>query len=110
MLARPKITEIQADTLPVQVRPGLPPEMVSEYVQRCLTAVPAARAALDQHDYGHLRVLGHRLKGSGGGYGIYRLTEIGSAIEAAAVRDDGAELRRQVGVLDEYLHGIEILP
>ncbi len=83
--------------------------MVVAYVQRCIAALPDAEVALDNLDHNYLRVYGHRLKGSGGGYGIPRLTEIGSAIEQAAKRGDTAELQTRLAALEVYLKRIEIL-
>ena len=100
---------MQAEKIPVQAPPGIPAKMVTEYVNRCLTALPDAKTALDRSDDGHLRVFGHRLRGSGGAYGIPGLTEIGSVIEEAALRGDTDELRRQVTALEAYLYRIEIL-
>lgn len=82
--------------------------MVNAYVQRCRAALPDVEAALDRLDYKYLRVYGHGLKGSGGGYGIPRLTEIGAVIEAAAKRGETAELQNQLATLEVYLNRIEI--
>ena len=101
---------MQAEKIAVQAPPGIPPRMVTEYVNRCLTALPVAMTALDRSDYDHMRVLGHRLKGSGGAYGIPALTEMGSVIEEAALRGDTAELRREFAELEAYLRRVEILP
>jgi HPt (histidine-containing phosphotransfer) domain-containing protein len=83
--------------------------MVTEYVNRCVAALPIALEALDRSDYGHMRIFGHRLRGSGGAYGIPALTEIGSAIENAAFKLDTSELRLQVAALEACLSQIEIL-
>ena len=100
---------MQTEKTSVQAPRGVPSKMVTEYVNRCLRTLPDALAALDRSDHAYLRIFGHRLKGTGGAYGIPALTEIGSAIEAAAGRDDATELRRQVASLEECLNRIEIL-
>jgi HPt (histidine-containing phosphotransfer) domain-containing protein len=100
---------VQAEKISVQVPQGLPAGMVADYVQRCLAALPEARAAVVGLDHNYLRVYGHRLKGSGGGYGIPVLTEIGSFIEAAARRGDTDEIQEQIAGLEGYLNRIEIL-
>ncbi len=82
--------------------------MVKEYVQRCRAALPAAQAAIENLDHKYLRVYGHGLKGSGGGYGVPRLTEVGAVIEEAAKRGDTGELREQLAKLETYLSRIEI--
>jgi HPt (histidine-containing phosphotransfer) domain-containing protein len=101
---------VQVEKASIQPPPGIPASMVAAYVQRWVMALPDARAALAGSDHNALRVLGHRLKGSGGGYGIPQLTQIGARIEEAAKRGDAAELRMQVGVLEVYLNRIEVLP
>jgi HPt (histidine-containing phosphotransfer) domain-containing protein len=82
--------------------------MVTAYVNRYLIALTVAKTALDQSDYGHLRVFGHRLSGTGAAYGIPALSQMGSAIEKAARRDDMTELWLQVDDLEEYLNRLEI--
>ena len=100
---------MQTERIMIQAPPGIPARMVTEYVDRYLNALAVAQTALDRSDFGHMRVFGHRLSGTGGAYGIPSLTQIGSAIEAAARREDTAELRRQVGDLAVYLSRLEIL-
>jgi len=98
-----------AETIPVQAPPGVQPSLLAQYIDRCRAALPVAGTALDRSDYGYLRVLGHRLKGSGGAYGIPALTEMGSGLEEAARRGDTAGLQSQLGQLGAYLARIEIL-
>jgi hypothetical protein len=98
-----------AEKISIEPPPGLPANMVAEYVQRCLEALPAAKLALDGLDHNYLRVYGHGLKGSGGGYGIPVLTEIGSSIQEAARRGDNGVLRDRLVALEVYLHRVEIL-
>ncbi len=96
----------------VLVRPpiGLSARMLSEYLDRCLAALLAAKMAADRSDYGGTRVIGHRLKGTGAAYGVAGLTEIGTLIEDASRREDTDEVRRQVAALETYLSRIEVAP
>ena len=100
---------MQTEKILVQAPRGIPPKMLTDYLNRCLAALPVARAALDQSDYGHMRIFGHRLRGSGGAYGMPALTEIGSAIEKAALKANTAELRLQLAALEACLERMEIL-
>lgn len=100
---------MQTDKISIRTPEGIPPRMVTEYVNRCVAGLPLAVEALDRSDHGHLRVFGHRLRGSGGAYGIPALTEIGSAIERAALQHDASELRLQLAALEACLSQIEIL-
>ncbi len=110
MIAREEISKVQADKILVQAPHDIPPSMVAEYINRYLTALPDAKTALDRCDDGYLWGLGHRLKGTGGSFGIPALTQIGAVIEEVAQRGDIAELRRQVAELEAYLNRLEVLP
>ena len=99
---------MQTAKILIRAPEGIPPRMVKDYVGRCHTALQGAAAALDHSDYGQLVVFGHRLKGSGGAYGMPALTVIGSAIEDAARRANLNELRQKVVDLEQYLELVEI--
>jgi hypothetical protein len=109
VIAPDEISKVQQEKILVPAPPGIPAGLVTNYVNRCLAALPVAVTALNQLDYGHMRVLGHRLRGSGGAYGIPVLTEIGLVMEEAALRGDTAELRGQLAALEAYLRRVEIL-
>ena len=110
MIAHEGIPEVQLDRISIQAPRSIPATLVTQYVNRCLTALPALRTALDQLDNGQMKVFGHRLKGSGRAYGIPTLTDIGAVIEEAALRGDNAELRRQVAALEAYVSRLDVLP
>jgi HPt (histidine-containing phosphotransfer) domain-containing protein len=101
---------VQAEKVWVQTPPGLRASMVTDYIQRYLAGLPAAKASLAGLDHDALRVYGHRLKGSGGGYGVPRLTEFGALIEDAARRGDTEALQNQFAELEAYLGRLEVIP
>lgn len=103
-------SKAQAERISVQAPQGVPASLLTQYIERCLTAVPAAQAALERSDWAHVEVLGHRLKGSGGAYGIPALSMLGRGLEETARRGDTAGLRRQLAELEAYLGRIEVLP
>jgi hypothetical protein len=94
----------------IQVPHGLPEQMVVEYIDRCRVSLSALKEALHGFNYEHARVFGHRLKGTGGGYGIPVLTEIGGAIERAAIQKNDNELEAQTSAIEEYIDRIEVRP
>ncbi len=65
--------------------------------------------ALSRGDFEVPRILGHSMKGAGGGYGFDAITEIGAAIEAAAKAADPGSIREQVGKLETYLNSVEVV-
>lgn len=65
-------------------------------------------AALRTGDFDAIRMLGHSMKGSGGGYGFDAITQIGARIESAAIEnnaDNVAALNRE---LRDYLQNVNV--
>jgi hypothetical protein len=48
------------------------------------------------------------MKGSGAGYGLERLSEIGAAIEEAAAQKDVAQIAGESRKLAEFLEGVSL--
>ena len=92
----------------VQPPQGIPRDLVVGYLSRSRSSVSTLRAAVDRSDYDAVRVFGHRLKGTGGAYGMPRLTELGAAIERAGAGKKPEELEPLVFALDTYLGQLEV--
>lgn len=67
------------------------------------------REALPKGDFETIRSLGHKMKGSGGGYGFERITDIGRALEEAAKAENREEIARQAAALTDYLERVECI-
>jgi HPt (histidine-containing phosphotransfer) domain-containing protein len=65
--------------------------------------------ALEKGDYEKIRTLGHRMKGSGSGYGLPAITDIGTALEKAAIAEDSEQIFKLVTNLTVYLDRVEII-
>jgi len=83
-------------------------EVVPGYLERRRADVNAIAEALECADCESIRTTGHRMKGSGAGYGLPRLSEIGDAIEEAAASNDTGLIRRRNRELAEYLDALAI--
>lgn len=59
-------------------------------------------------DFEAIRIIGHGIKGSGGGYGFDYLTEIGKHLEEAALAGNKAELEIWLGQLDVFLRNVKV--
>jgi len=79
-----------------------------EYLERCRSGMPLLMAAVGENHHAQLRVLGHRMKGTGTPYGFPRLTEIGGLIEQAAVDGNSDALRAHAAELEDYVSRVEI--
>jgi len=64
-------------------------------------------AALERYDYDTIRALGHKMNGTGGGFGFPRISEIGAQLEAAAKKQDASAIHAQIEELSRYLEHVE---
>jgi two-component system sensor histidine kinase/response regulator len=64
--------------------------------------------ALDQGDYEQIRTVGHKMRGSGAGYGFPEMSVIGQRLERAAESQDANHIREHVAELSKYLDGLEL--
>lgn len=63
---------------------------------------------LKKGDFDSLRILGHRMKGSGAGYGFDAITNIGRVIEDASEKKSSPEIKQAIADLTDYLQRVEI--
>lgn len=99
-----------ASAEPIEV--SIPPilrEMAPEYLKRRRGDLPVIESALDRGDFNAIRVLGHQLKGSGGGYGFEQLSEIGRLLEESAKQQDPARIRLHMEALSDFLDRVRIV-
>ena len=91
----------------VRVDPDLA-ELVPGFLENRRRDVEAIAAALAHADYEHVRILGHNMKGSGAGYGLHRITEIGASLEQAAGRREPEDIRVRAAELARYLDALHV--
>lgn len=84
-------------------------ELIPGYLDNRRRDVQSMLEASERDDYETIRVLGHSMKGSGGGYGFDPITEIGSCLEQAAKVRDREGVQKWVGELLSYLDSIEVV-
>ncbi len=66
-------------------------------------------ACLKQGDLNTIRMLGHRMKGDGGGYGFDQISTIGDRLEQAAIAHDSASIAAQVTQLRDFLAKVTVI-
>lgn len=84
-------------------------DLIPEFLDNRWEDVHAIGAALECEDFDTIQVLGHSMKGSGGGYGFDLITEIGKSLEAAAKGREEHEIRRWLAELEYVLENVEIV-
>jgi PAS domain S-box-containing protein len=80
------------------------------YLENCRQNVIAIQNALDRADFEAVSILAHNMRGSGGGFGLQRITDLGAAIEQAADNADLQAARKWTAELSLYLHGAGPVP
>ena len=65
--------------------------------------------ALAKSDAETVRLLGHRLKGTGAAYGFPDLTRMVAAIETAGKENDLTAAARLAGELAAFLYGVQVV-
>lgn len=68
----------------------------------------AIREAIQRGDYERVRLLGHRMRGDGGSYGLKEISEIGAALEQDSRERDSLAIQRSLNDLEEFLDRVEV--
>jgi HPt (histidine-containing phosphotransfer) domain-containing protein len=71
--------------------------------------VQTLRASVAGQDFDTIGILGHRMKGDGGGYGFDAISEIGGAIEQAVSRRDSLAIEQLATRLADFLERLTVL-
>ncbi len=82
-------------------------EFTPAYLENCRRNAILIHEALDRADFKAVTILGHGLRGSGGGFGFQGITDIGAGLEQAAEDADADESRKWVGELSRYLDRVQ---
>jgi signal transduction histidine kinase/CheY-like chemotaxis protein len=96
-----------SDPIQVAVEDWLKP-VVGGYLEKRRADVAKLRDALDRGEIDIIRMIGHQMAGTGGGYGFEPITEIGGALEESALALDTARIRTSIDDLGRYLGAVRI--
>ena len=84
-------------------------EIVPGFLDNRRDDITAMEGALEEGDFETIRILGHDMKGSGGGYGFDGITDIGRSLVQAATDQDQSEIRKLVQELVDYVERVEVV-
>ena len=90
----------------IKIDPDLE-DLIPGFLANRARDVTTIRALLASGDFDGIRILGHSMKGAGGGYGFDRITELGGTMETAAAAGDAATIAQANDALDDYLSRVE---
>jgi HPt (histidine-containing phosphotransfer) domain-containing protein len=83
-------------------------DLIPGFLKNRRRDVETLKEGLQNNDYESIQILGHSMKGVGGGYGFDAIAGIGMSIEQAAKEKDAGEIRKQTGALSNYLERVEV--
>lgn len=92
----------------VNVDPDLE-DLIPDFMDNRLEDIKSITEALEKKDFETIRILGHSMKGSGGGYGFDDITKIGGFMERASMESDAEEIKKWVDELSSYLKRVEVV-
>ncbi|MGE3774055.1 MAG: Hpt domain-containing protein [Gammaproteobacteria bacterium] len=95
-----------SDRIRVNIDPDIE-DLIPGFLNNRRKDVEQIRAALAGRDFATIRLLGHSMKGAGGGYGFDPITDYGAALEQAALREDVAAIDAALAALADYLARVE---
>ena len=81
------------------------PEFLENRKKDCLLII----SLLEGNSFSEIRSLGHRMKGAGGSFGFDDISEIGEAIERAALAADKETISSSVLQLSIYLERVVVV-
>lgn len=82
--------------------------LIPRYLERRHKEIETFRAQLAAANFEALRIDGHSLKGSGGGYGFAELSRIGATIETAAKAANATVIEAALTEYADYLARVEV--
>lgn len=83
-------------------------DIVPEFLENRQEDIKSIGEALTNGDFETIRIAGHSMKGSGGGYGFNKISLIGGALEIAAKNNNADEIETRLEELVSYLGHLEI--
>jgi|TARA_Y100000294_G_scaffold85796_1_gene80329 HPt (histidine-containing phosphotransfer) domain-containing protein len=84
-------------------------DLVPDYLENRDKDIKSISESLEKGDFENVRIIGHSMKGSGGGYGFDRISEIGKTIEDSAKEKNLNEIKKGVEQLSHYLQNVEVV-
>ena len=95
-------------SITVYIDPGLE-EIVPGFLENRRRDVQTVEKGLKQNDFNTICVIGHRMRGDGGGYGFDAISTIGEGMEQAAAREDTEAIQRHLNNLIDFLARVTVV-
>jgi HPt (histidine-containing phosphotransfer) domain-containing protein len=97
-----------AEKIRVEIDPDLE-DLIPGFLENRAKDIRAIRALVAAGDMERIRIIGHSMKGVGGGYGFDEITHLGARIEKAACAANSNGVIEAVAELEDYLSRVEVV-
>ena len=84
-------------------------EIVPGFLENRRRDVQTLETALQESNLAQIQLIGHRMRGDGGGYGFDAISTMGAAMEQAAAREDRDAIRRHIAELIDFLDRVIVV-
>jgi HPt (histidine-containing phosphotransfer) domain-containing protein len=84
-------------------------EIIPGFLENRRGDVQTIETALQENNLSQIQMIGHRLKGDGGGYGFEAISELGAGLEQSAAREDRDAIRRHTAKLIDFLARVNVV-
>jgi hypothetical protein len=98
----------QPEKILVRVDPDLA-DLIPGFLKNRQKDIQSLTEAVKHEHFEIIRMVGHKMRGDGGGYGFQDITEIGAALEKAANDKNVTEIHQWLTKLSLYLERIEVV-
>jgi HPt (histidine-containing phosphotransfer) domain-containing protein len=96
------------DRIKVEIEKDLT-EIIPDFLNNRRMDIDIIDKSLESGDFEAIGRVGHKMKGSGGGYGFERITEIGAGIEVFAKNKNIDKIKELSLELSDYLEAIDVV-
>ena len=104
-ISEPAIRVRQPGPIRIRIEEGME-DVVPGYLEKRRNDIDVYRESLSSSSFDAIQKLAHKMKGTGGGYGFPELTDLGGAMESAAMRSDATALAQYIEEFSQYLENV----
>lgn len=84
-------------------------ELVPGFLENRRKDAATLARAVQSREVKTVRLLGHRMKGDGAGYGFEEISQIGEALEQAAINEDWKVIAEKTEALTVFLAQVDVI-
>ncbi len=84
-------------------------ELIPGFLENKKKEIDFLKDSLKQNDFESIRLIGHKIKGSAGGYGFFQIARIGERLEWAAKNRTSHLVQKWIEAFDRYMDNLHVI-